>query len=190
MTPGWTTAILTSPSTSGRGEKDQAAEVAAAVATRPATAGTRARRTATRTATATLTATSRKLSSHTPPTEASRSAGSTCHWLEPSMPQGPPRPCQERTSSTASQPDGRTTSAAAIRRREGAPASSRCASRPHRAHRAPSSAARMKVKTCRKGSSQWCIASMKPKPPHQPSYAARLPVGAVRSSRSQGTSAT
>ncbi len=46
------------------------------------------------------------------------------------------------------------------------------------------------VNTCRFGSSQWCMASTNPNPPHQPSYAARLPRGAVRTSRIQGTSAT
>ncbi len=46
------------------------------------------------------------------------------------------------------------------------------------------------VNTCRFGSSQWCMASTNPKPPHHPSYAARLPPGAVRASRIQGTSAT
>lgn len=79
MTPGCTTAIRTPPSASGRGDHSQAAEVAAAVATRAASAGTRDCRTVISTATATFTATTRKLISHTPPTEASRSAGSTSH---------------------------------------------------------------------------------------------------------------
>ncbi len=34
------------------------------------------------------------------------------------------------------------------------------------------------------------MASMNPKPPHHPSYAARFPPGAVRASSSQGTRAT
>ncbi len=46
------------------------------------------------------------------------------------------------------------------------------------------------VNTCRFGSSQWCIASMTPNPPHQPSYTARFPVGAERSSAIHGTRAT
>src|SRR5690606_41039662 len=58
------------------------------------------------------------------------------------------------------------------------------------AHSAPSSAAMTKVKTCRLGSSQWCMANMDPKPPHHPAYAARRPVGAPRASRIHGTRAT
>ena len=131
--------------------------------TRPR-AGTRDRRTETSTVTATLTATTRKLSSHTPPTEASRSAGSTCHWLDPSRPHGPPSPCQERTSSITSQPDGRPAArrrpapARAYRPGTGAPASAQGA------HSAPSRPAMRKVNTCRLGSSQWCMASMNAEP--------------------------
>lgn len=46
------------------------------------------------------------------------------------------------------------------------------------------------MKTCRFGSSQWCIATMNPKPPLQPSYSARFPVGAERISAIPGTRAT
>ncbi len=169
MTPGCTTAIRTLPSTSGRGDHTQAAEVAAAVATSPATAGTRTSRTDTSTATATFTATTRKLSSHTPPTEASRNAGSTCHWVEPSSPQGPPNPCQERTSSTISQPEGSTSSAAAPRRGEGTPPRKRRTSQPHGAHSTPSRPAMTTMNTLRLGTSQLCTASMNPRPPNQPS---------------------
>ncbi len=190
-TPGWTSAIrVRSPVCSGRGAPAQAADPAAATATSPATAGIRARRTATSTATATFSATTRKLGSHTPPTDASRSAASTCHWLAPSTPHGPPSPCHERISSIVSHPDGTTSSAAATRRPDGEPPSVRRTSQPHGAHSAPSSAARTNVNTCRLGSSQWCMTSMNPNPPHQPSNAARRPVGAVRTSSSQGTRAT
>ncbi len=79
MTPGCTTPIRAASSTSGRGDHTQAADVATAVARRPATAGIQEPRTVTSTATDTFTATTRKLSSHTPPTEASRSVGSICH---------------------------------------------------------------------------------------------------------------
>lgn len=46
------------------------------------------------------------------------------------------------------------------------------------------------VNTCRLGSSQWCMASMKPSPPNQPSYAALFAVGAERTRAIQGTRAT
>ncbi len=131
MTPGWTSAIrVRSPVGSGRGVPAHAADPAAATATSPATAGTRARRTATSTATATFSATTRKLGSHTPPTDASLSAASTCHWLAPSTPHGPPSPCQERISSIVSQPDGTTRSAAATRPPDGEPPSVRRTSHP------------------------------------------------------------
>ena len=119
------------PPLCGRGAHIQTAPVSArAVATSPATAGLRDSGTATSTATAVLTSTTRKLTSHTPPTEASRSAGATCHWLAPSSPQGPPRHCQERASSpsasrTAADQRGRGRPRPAPRRAAAAPASPR-----------------------------------------------------------------
>ena len=50
-----------------------------------------------------LAATTAKLTSHTPPTDASASTTGCCHWLAPSSAQGPPNPCQERIHSMSSQ---------------------------------------------------------------------------------------
>ncbi|GDY40370.1 hypothetical protein SANT12839_012520 [Streptomyces antimycoticus] len=189
MTPGCTTAIRAVPGSLACGTQAHAAAAAAPHAVSPASATVRARATAISTATATFTMTSRKPSSHTPPTEASRSAGATCHWLAPSSPHGPPRYSQERTSSAISQADGSTTSAAATRPEPGRPCSSRCVSHPQGAHNSPSSSASTTMNTCRLGISQWCAASRNPAPPSQPSSTARRPVGAERTRSSQGTRA-
>ena len=63
-----------------------------------------------------LAATRAKLTSHTPPTEASASIAGCCHWLAPSSAHGPPSACHDRIHSTSSQKLGTTTRAARLRR--------------------------------------------------------------------------
>lgn len=65
-----------------------------------------------------LAATTSSVTSHTPPSAATRNAGATCHWLAPSSPHGPPSASHDRTASTISQPDGTTAHAAAARPRD------------------------------------------------------------------------
>jgi hypothetical protein len=148
-------AIRTVPAGRGSGAHNHAAVTASAHTSSPATAGSRAAGRAISSASAVFTATISRLTSHTPPTEASRSAGGTCHWLAPRSPHGPPKYSQDRTSSTISQPEGTSTSAAAHRPAPGAPPSSARTSSPQGAQSAPSSRASTRMKTCRLGSSHW-----------------------------------
>ena len=88
----------------------------AATATAAAPSARRAARGAvTRITTPVLAATRAKLTSHTPPTDASASIAGCCHWLAPSSAHGPPSACQDRIHSTSSQKLGTTTSAARLR---------------------------------------------------------------------------
>ena len=59
-----------------------------------------------------LAATSAKLTSQTPPSAARARIAGCCHWLVPYTAHGPPKPCQDRTQSAATQQLGTTASAA------------------------------------------------------------------------------
>ncbi|MBD2830224.1 hypothetical protein ID875_25180 [Streptomyces globisporus] len=116
-TPGCTTAILTAPALCGRGAHAATAATDRPHTTSSAPAAVRAARSAISRTAPVFTATTSRLTSHTPPTEASRRAGPTSHWLAPRSPHGPPSPSQDRTSSIISQPEGTTSTAAAPARR-------------------------------------------------------------------------
>ncbi len=128
-----------------------------------------------------------RLSSHTPPKEASTSAACCWYWLAPSSPQGPPRYCQERMVSITIQPQGTSTIAATARSVSGRPRSSRHTSQPQGAQNSPSSAASSRIATLRVGMSQLITPIRKPMPPYQPSFSARRWFGAARSTSISGT---
>ena len=154
-TPGWTTATRTVPAARGAGPRPtpRPGRARTPVSRRRPAAGPAA---ATSSASAVFTATTSRLTSHTPPTEASRSAGGTCHWLAPSSPHGPPEllPGPDQLDH---QPAGRhRTSAAAAARPADGPAQqlARTSQPPRRPQQHRAAAASTRMKTCRLGSSQ------------------------------------